>query len=486
MNRWTRIALSLALILSAASLGAEPSAADRGLLQAASEGNIEGMRLALYDMADPNAADENGNTALMMMAIKRLFGDERAIITELIEKKANLDQQNAGGMTALMYAAREDNHETVKTLLAAGAKHDVKDMDGWTAIMFASYNGSSQSFDELVAAKASVAIEDAEGWTPMMLALSNGKGTIVEKLQKAGAKVPTEFHGASTLFYAIESGDLTALRAVLAAGADVNGQDSDGWTPVSWATLGNQEQMVMELLRAGADPSIKNKEEKSALDYATQYELVELVAILGGEWTKPELKGTKVAVDCQALGGMVESWISTDETSLVVQTALPRPVSWYVGGGLTNRAKTSKKLTHEGVVAGSIHLDIDNDAKTGPKADAAHPGRKGAELTLAHSEFGTTVTYHYRTSQGEDRQRPVSANVIDVNVYKGDDMLDSDVWTDGYPGVYNDKGVMQTTVPLSGLGLTNGQKITVTTEFGKCVSKPVVVTLESPSVTPDE
>lgn len=465
-------------VMLAGSLAAEKTQAGDALLAAAAEGDVDAMRQALKAGADPNVTDENGNTPLMMVSVDMLFDEERSIIPELVAKKAKVDYQNAAGMTALMYAARENRTENVKALLAAGAKPEVKDSDGWTALMYASYNGSWGSFDELVAAKASVSLEDAEGWTPMMLAISNGKGGIVERLQKAGAKVPTEFHGASTLFYAIESGDLTSFRVVLAAGGDVNAPDPDGWTPLAWAAGGGHEQMVMDLLRAGADPAIKDKEGKTPLDRATEYELTEIVALLGGDWKKPELAGSKISVACQALGGNVDSWFSIDESALVVQTVFPRPVSWYIGGGLTNRASTSKTLTHEGVVAGTYHLDVDNNPKTGSQPDMLNPARKGVEYALDHSEYGTSVNYRYRTSEGEPRERQVSANVIDVSVYKGDDMVDSEVWTDEYPHVVTDAGVLRTVVPLTGLGLTKGQKITVTTEFGKCVSKPTAVTLK--------
>jgi len=475
-SKW--VPLLLIFLILSPSLVAENKEADQALLAAASEGNVDAMREALKNGANPNVKDDNGNTPLIMISVEMLFGDERGIIKELADRKAAVDAQNDSGMTALMYAAREGRTDTVEALLAAGAKTEVKDGDGWTAVMFAAYNGASGPLEKLMNAKAKVNLEDVEGWSPMMLAISNGKGGIVEKLKEAGVKVPTEFHGASTLFYAIESGDLTSFRATLEVAGDVNAQDPDGWTALGWAAAGGQSDFVMELLRAGADPTIKDKEGKSALDRAQESGADEAVTLLGGEWKKPELHGTKVQVDCQALGGTVESWFSIEEDALVVQTLFPHPVSWYVGGGLTNRASTSKSLTHEGVAAGSFHLDVDNNPKTGAQPDMLHPGRKGAEFTLEHSEYGTTVTYRYRTSEGEPRERPVSANVIDVSVYKGDEMVDSEVWSDSYPSVGNESGVLRTTVPLNGLGLKAGQKIGVTTVFGKCVSKPVVVELK--------
>ncbi len=87
----------------------------------------------------------------------------------------------------------------------------------------------------------------------------------------------------------------------------------------------------------------------------------------------------------------------------------------------------------------------------------------------------TSVAYHYETSDGEPRQRQVSANVIDLSVYKGEESVE---WEGEYPGSFNDGGVLVSHVPMGPLGLEEGRKITVTSDFGKCRSKATSVTLK--------
>lgn len=63
-------------------------------------------------------------------------------------------------------------------------------------------------------------------------------------------------HGATKdLREAAHAGDLPALRAALAAGADVNGADERGWTALLVASMEAFREGVELLLAAGADPN---------------------------------------------------------------------------------------------------------------------------------------------------------------------------------------------------------------------------------------
>jgi ankyrin repeat protein len=70
--------------------------------------------------------------------------------------------------------------------------------------------------------------------------------------------------------YAASSNQNTeVIAALLKAGADVNVQIKDGWTPLMIAAGKNQNpEVIMVLLGAGADAKAKNSEGKTAFDYA--------------------------------------------------------------------------------------------------------------------------------------------------------------------------------------------------------------------------
>ncbi len=66
------------------------------------------------------------------------------------------------------------------------------------------------------------------------------------------APSPAEVQRYSGLHAAAHQGDVAALQRLLAAGADVNGRDSHGRTPLHVATFGRQPAALRLLARAGA------------------------------------------------------------------------------------------------------------------------------------------------------------------------------------------------------------------------------------------
>ena len=81
------------------------------LLTAAATGNVERVKLFLAAKIDPNTADGEGRTALMLT-------DNAEVTKALIGAKADVDAKDALGRTALMLA---DNPESVKALIGAHA-----------------------------------------------------------------------------------------------------------------------------------------------------------------------------------------------------------------------------------------------------------------------------------------------------------------------------------------------------------------------------
>ena len=74
--------------------------------------------------------------------------------------------------------------------------------------------------------------------------------------------------------------DLEAIKRLLAEGADADGHDPLGITPLSWAAIANQPEAVQVLLDLGASSAGRNGDGETALHGAAFLGNDEVVAVL--------------------------------------------------------------------------------------------------------------------------------------------------------------------------------------------------------------
>ncbi|EAW16815.1 ankyrin repeat domain-containing protein [Aspergillus fischeri NRRL 181] len=219
--------------------GACPNHKDRfgynALGAAAASGDIETMRLLLDHGAQINQRypyyHEYDGTPLMNAWRS---GNTDAVIF-LLERGADLDFHNGGGVTILSEVSRNNDEEVVKLLLEMGVQVDPK---------------------------------DHFGATPLAYAVEKGFLGITEKLIKAGADVNMQnHHGQSVLMVACESAESNEeiIHELLHHGANPNMQDSSLETPLSISTKHGSLGVVKLLFDKGADPNIRGKRGETAL-----------------------------------------------------------------------------------------------------------------------------------------------------------------------------------------------------------------------------
>ena len=75
-------------------------------------------------------------------------------------------------------------------------------------------------------------------------------------------------YGYVALHGACDYGHLECAKALLGAGADINKQDNDGWTPLMLAARNGKIEVVRELLKRGAKKDLKNNAGKTAYKLA--------------------------------------------------------------------------------------------------------------------------------------------------------------------------------------------------------------------------
>lgn len=84
----------------------------------------------------------------------------------------------------------------------------------------------------------------------------------------------------SQLNVAISKGDLGKVQQLVEIGVDVNKKDERGTTPLMYAILFNQPQIVSYLIRNGADCNAKDLKGNSIADYAEKSKSEEIIKLV--------------------------------------------------------------------------------------------------------------------------------------------------------------------------------------------------------------
>ncbi len=96
--------------------------------------------------------------------------------------------------------------------------------------------------------------------------------------QVAPSALEVERYG--PLHAAAQRGDLAALKAALAAGADPNAREAHGRTPLHVATFARQRDAVRALMAAGANPALLENDRYDAVTIAAVADDEETLALL--------------------------------------------------------------------------------------------------------------------------------------------------------------------------------------------------------------
>jgi ankyrin repeat protein len=172
----------------AGNLFADVNAADKdgntALMIASREGHTETVKALLEKGADVNATNKNGNTALILASQL----DHTETVKALLEKGADVNATNMAGETPLIWASLKGHTEIVKALLEKGAEVNAKAKNGWTALIYASANGHTEMVKALLEKGAEVNAKTKNGRTALMIASGKGYTKIVKLLKAHGAK----------------------------------------------------------------------------------------------------------------------------------------------------------------------------------------------------------------------------------------------------------------------------------------------------------
>jgi len=289
--------------------------------------DIPALDMAIENGANVNAADNQGVTALMLA----VQNNDLVIAARLLDAGANINTVDANGDPAINWAAYYGYGDFVSLLLQRGATTNQRGHGNAREIamrrghqdlvrIFTSRDKTpvptpdaamlvdAVSAGDIEAVKDALAIGisanslDFTGRPVLALAARHASGPVLQALIDKGATIDGQDEiGFTALMEASRDGNITAVRLLLAAGADVNviaHANSLSLGAVHMAALSDNPEIVAAIAAAGANLNLQGLGGNTALIWclaegklAAATKLLEL----GADATLMNISGTSAA-----------------------------------------------------------------------------------------------------------------------------------------------------------------------------------------------
>ena len=253
--------VALGVCLWALALGPLVAATTAPVADAAMQGSRETVRALLKEGGDVNAAQGDGMTALHWAA----SNNDVDLASMLIHAGANLRAATrVNGYTPLMMAARAGHAPVMRLLLERGANPKTASVAGTTPLMLAAAAGSADAARVLLDAGADVsATESARGQTAVMFAAAYNRIAVIQLLAERGADVAAASKVVDLHSFTEEDAERRPAQPAQESKPRVAGVDRNfvytelvgymgGFTPLLLASREGHVEAVDALLRAGA------------------------------------------------------------------------------------------------------------------------------------------------------------------------------------------------------------------------------------------
>ena len=218
----------------------------QGYFKAIEAEDLAAIRTFFQAGIDPNTVNEKGETPLTFAV-----GCCEAKTVKALLEKVDINGRNKNGDTALYLALKKDRSEIFDLLLEKGADVNIRVNKNFTVLHLAAATDDFPSIKKLVDRGADVnAVNDSEGDIPLISAC-------------IGRAAQTK-----------------TIELFLDKGANINHQSKNKATCLIYLAAAGHKELVQELLNRGADPKLKDREGKTARDWAVKGGYTDVAALL--------------------------------------------------------------------------------------------------------------------------------------------------------------------------------------------------------------
>ncbi|KAG2697210.1 hypothetical protein I3760_07G096000 [Carya illinoinensis] len=299
------------------------------------------LNKALSGCTDPQLAD------LLRAAV--VYGSAN-LVNDLIDAGADVNDKDSNGRSMIGLAIRAADLVILKVLIASGCKIDNSvdrvlheaaainsvdfmevlfagfgdidvnsvDSDGRTPIHVAAVRGFVEAIRFCVRVGGKVDVLDCNGWSPLHYAAAEGHLDAAEcLLEYSNAKYALNNDRKTAFALAVENGhlhmldllrlgdvlqraarvdDIHGLKSCLAQGANVNGRDQNGWTPLHRAAFKGRIECVKVLLNHGAHVDVVDDAGYTPLQFAVEAGHVQVALLLVTRGAEAKMKSFKGVV----------------------------------------------------------------------------------------------------------------------------------------------------------------------------------------------
>ncbi len=171
----------------------------------------------------------------------------------------------------LLNAAKAGDLTQVKALVSTGDV-DINVIDSFqtSPLMMAVGNKHLNVAEYLLQHGADIHLDNKYGYTPLMQAAMRNDPKMVSMLLDKGAKIDQKnfYTELTPLMMAVDNGSMELVELLIARKANLNLQDDRGRSALMHASAARQPKIAERLIQAGADTTLKDKQDRTADDFA--------------------------------------------------------------------------------------------------------------------------------------------------------------------------------------------------------------------------